>query len=383
MNKNIPRILKFTLPAGKSAFLSGPRQTGKSTFLHQRYPKSIVFDFLDTDLYVDLIKKPSLLRQRLMSLKVSGPVILDEAQKVPAILDEVHAMIENKRLSFIICGSSARKLKRGQANLLGGRAWRFEMFTLVYPEIETFDLLRALNHGLLPPHYLEDSASLSLKGYVNDYLKEEVFEEGLTRNIPAFSRFFDSMAFDHGQIVNFSNIARDCAVDVKTVQQYYQILNDTFLGFFLDPYKRRQDRGVITRAPKFYLFDVGVAGAIVGRSINQTTGSEFGRAFEHFILMEIRAYRGYHQKDFPIHYWRNKSAMEVDFVLGNGEVAVEVKGSHRVDFQDIKGLRSFQEEYKPKKTFVVSNEKYARQEKEIFFLPWRDFLNKLWAGKIL
>ena len=292
-------------------------------------------------------------------------------------------MIENMHLSFILCGSSARKLKRGQANLLGGRAWRFELFPLVYPEIENFDLLHALNNGLLPVHYLQKDARKSLNGYVKDYMKEEVFEEGLTRNIPAFSRFFDSMVFDHGQMVNFTNIARDCSIDVKTVQQYYQILVDTFLGSFVEPYKRQQDRGVITRTPKFYLFDVGVAGAITRRHLVQEAGTEFGNAFEHFIFMELTAYNIYKERDIRINYWRTKSGLEVDFILGKGEVAIEVKGSSRVGFTDIKGLRAFNEEYKPKKAIVVTNERASRVERGIRFLPWREFLSMLWRGDII
>ena len=383
MKENIKRLQKIELPNGQSAFLWGPRKTGKSTFLRQHFPKSLIYDFLDTDLYHDLVKKPSLLRQRLSALEVKGPVILDEVQKIPAVLNEVHWMIENMDLYFILCGSSARKLKRGQANLLGGRAWRFELFPLVYPEIEDFDLLHALNNGLLPVHYLQKDARKSLNGYVKDYMKEEVFEEGLTRNIPAFSRFFDSMVFDHGQMVNFTNISRDCSVDVKTVQQYYQILVDTFLGSFVEPYKRRQDRGVITRTPKFYLFDVGVAGAIIRRHLVQEAGTEFGNAFEHFIFMELTAYNSYKERDIRINYWRTKSGLEVDFILGKGEVAIEVKGSNRVDFTDIKGLRAFYEEYKPKKAIVVTNERASRVERGIRFLPWREFLPLLWQGDII
>lgn len=383
MKDNIRRVLDIRLPAGQSAFLWGPRKTGKTTFLKEHFSRSIFFDFLDADLYVEMTKKPSLLKERLLTMEVRGPVVLDEVQKVPALLDVVHSLIEEKKWSFVLCGSSARKLKRGQANLLGGRAWRYEMFPLVFPEIKDFDLLRALNHGLLPSHYLQEDASRSLRGYVYDYLKEEVFAEGLTRNVPAFSRFFDAMAFDQGQIVNFTNISRDCGVDVKTVQQYYQILVDTFLGSFLEPYKRHRDRGVITRAPKFYLFDVGVAGTLIKRQIKTLAGPEFGRALEHFIFMEIMAYNRYKEKDFRIRYWRTKAGQEVDFVLGDGEVAIEVKGSQRVGYQDVHGLSAFQEKYKPGKSIVVSNERASRIEKGILFLPWRDFLEKLWAGKII
>jgi len=381
----IQRYLKMELPNGRSAFLWGARKTGKSTFLRQHFPKSIYFDFLDHDIYLDFIKKPSLLRHQLSQRKASinGPVIIDEVQKIPAILDEVHWMIENMKLGFILCGSSARKLKRGQANLLGGRAWRFEMFPLVSAEIDQLDLLRALNHGLIPVHYIENHAKKDLNAYVYNYLKEEVFEEGLTRNIPAFSRFFEAMAYSHGQITNFSNIARDCGVDSKTVREYYQILEDTLLGHRVEPFKRRQDRSVILRAPKFYLFDVGLAGALTHRQLVQERGDEFGRAFEHFIFMELIAYRSYKELDYAVNFWRTKSGLEVDFILAKGEVAIEVKGATRVDYLDVKGLVTFRDEYKPKKTIVITNERAARIEKEIHFIPWREFLVQLWTGKVI
>ncbi|MEK7727621.1 MAG: AAA family ATPase, partial [candidate division KSB1 bacterium] len=268
----ITRLLKIALPPRQSAFLWGPRKTGKSTFLKTNFPESRVYDFLQTDVFLDFIKRPSLLREQLLAAEaktLKAPVILDEVQKVPQLLDEVHWLIENKGLRFILCGSSARKLKRGMGNLLGGRAWRYEMFPLVTPELENVDLLRALNRGMVPSHYLQQDYKKSLQAYVRDYLKEEVFDEGLTRNLQAFSRFFEAMGYSHGQLTNFTNIARDCGVDSKTVKEYYQILVDTLLGRFLLPFKKRQARQVISATPKFYLFDVGVAGAIVGRRISQ------------------------------------------------------------------------------------------------------------------
>lgn len=384
--QNIARALKFSLPAHQSAFLWGPRKTGKTTLLKQAFPRSLYFNFLDTDLFWAVVKQPSVLRERILAADpqiLKFPVILDEVQKVPAVLDEVHWLIEEKKLRFILCGSSARKLKRGQANLLGGRAWRYELFPLTSRELGEIDLLKALNNGLVPPHYFEADATRSLKAYVQDYLKEEVFSEGLARNIPAFSRFFDAMAYSQGEIVNYSNIARECGVDFKTVREYYHILIDTLLGRFVEPFKRRQDRGVILRAPKFYMFDVGVANAVAGRRVAELKGEIFGRAFEHFILMEIIAYRGYHDIDFPVHYWRTKGGAEVDFVLGKGEIALEVKGSSRVDNNDLRAIKTFQETYKPKKTIVVSNEKAARQTAGALVLPWREFLSQLWQGKII
>ena len=384
--ESIKRLLEMALPPGRSAFLWGARKTGKSTYLRERFPQSLVFDFLDTDLVLEFSKRPALLRDQLLARDASvlkHPIILDEVQKVPHILDEVHWLIENKRLQFILCGSSARKLKRGQANLLGGRAWRFEMFPLVSAEVKTVDLLRALNHGMIPNHYLEDQYQKSLKAYTTDYLKEEVFAEGLTRNIPAFSRFFEAVGYSHGELTNFSNIARECGVDSKTVKEYYQILEDTLLGTMIAPFKRRQSRQVISQTPKFYLFDVGVAGALTNRHLTVERGELFGKAFEHFIFMEIRAHRSLRELDYAINFWRTKSGLEADFVLGDGQVAIEVKGTHRVERNDLRPLMAFRDEYSPRQTLVVCNERVERIHEHIRILPWRVFLRDLWEGKII
>jgi predicted AAA+ superfamily ATPase len=312
-----------------------------------------------------------------------SPIILDEVQKVPLVLDEVHRLIEVNKLSFLLCGSSARKLKRGRGNLLGGRAWRYEMFPFVSAEIEDLNLIRALNHGLIPDHYLRDDYGKSLAGYVHDYLKEEVFAEGLTRNVPAFARFFDAVGFRHGELVNYANIARDCGVDAKTVREYFQILVDTLLGRMVEPFSGRRSRQVITRAPKFYLFDVGVAGFLTKRRIEEERGDSFGRAFEHFIFTELAAHSSYRELDYRINFWRTKSGLEVDFVLGEGEVAIEIKGTSRVDQRDLASIRSFAADYRPKKSLVVCNEKEERVVGPLRIMPWRKFLEDLWGGRII
>ena len=386
MIPTIRRILEMDLPKGQSAFLWGPRKTGKTSYLRTVFPKSLVYDMLQTDLFLEFVKRPFLLREQVLATepqRLKEPIIIDEVQKVPQLLDEIHWLIENKGFQFILCGSSARNLKRGKANLLGGRAWRYEMHPLVSEEIETVDLLRSLNRGLIPVHYLAEGYRKSLQAYVRDYLKEEVFDEGLTRNIPAFSRFFDAMGYSHGELTNFANIARDCGVDGKTVKEYYQILVDTLLGTMVEPYKRRKDRQVITKAGKFYLFDVGVAGAITQRHIPEERGEQFGKAFEHFILMEILAHRTYKDLSYDVNFWRTKAGLEVDFVLGQGEVAVEVKGTHRFDRKDLRPLKAFVEEYHPKKAIVVCNERSPRVHENIHILPWRDFLHRLWDGLII
>lgn len=382
----IKRRLQFALPSGQSAFLWGARKTGKSTLLRHAFPESIVYDFLKSDLVIEFLKRPSLLREQLEARPAADrarPVILDEVQKVPMLLDEVQWLIENRGWQFILCGSSARKLKRGRANLLGGRAWRYELFPLVSAELRDLNLLQALNRGLIPSHYLSEQYRKALSAYVTDYLKEEIFDEGLTRNLPAFSRFFEAMGYGHGELTNYANIARDCGVDAKTVKEYYQILCDTLLGRLVLPYKRRQERQVIARAPKFYLFDVGVAGAIAKRPVMEERGETFGRAFEHFIFMEIAAHSAYSDLHYDIGFWRTKSGLEVDFVLGAGEVAVEVKGTSRVDSRDLRPISAFAGEHKCRLALVVCNEVSERVVEGIRIVPWRQFLAALWAGEIM
>ena len=381
------RLLAIDLPAGQSAFLWGPRKAGKSTLLRQRFPGATRFDLLDTRLLLELTRAPWLLRERIRALGAAAraaPIVVDEVQKVPALLDEVHGLIESDGLRFVLCGSSARKLKRGRANLLGGRAWRFALHPLTWREIPNFDLLRALNHGLVPAHYNAAHHRRALAGYVDDYLKEEVFDEGLTRNVAAFARFFDALAFSHGELLNFSSIARDCAVDSKTVREYFQILVDTLLGVFVEPFARRRARAVITQAPKFYLFDVGVAGHLAGRRV-ASAGPEFGRALEHFVLMEMLAYRSYREVDCPIRFWRTKSGLECDFVLGrDADVAIEVKGASNIGPRDLSGLTAFAQEHRPRRAIVVCNEPTPRRTAAgIWVLPWRNFLERLWDGQVV
>ncbi len=382
------RTLSIDLPHGHSAFLWGPRKTGKSTLLRRRFPHSARFDLLDTRLMLDFTRAPWTLSERVRALDEetrANPIIIDEVQKVPSLLDEVHRLIEDDGLSFVLCGSSARKLKRGRANLLGGRAWRFGLHPLTWSEIPGFDLLRALRRGLIPQHYDSPNPQRSLAGYVDDYLKEEVFDEGLTRNAAAFSRFFDALSFSHGELLNYSNIARDCGVDSKTVREYFQILVDTLLGVFVEPFRRRRSRAIIIRAPKFYLFDVGVAGHLTGRRIEIASGPDFGRALEHLVLMELVAYRTYREREYPIRYWRTKSGLECDFVLGRkGAVAIEVKGGANPRPRDLRPIRAYMEEHRPRRAIVVCNADAPRRTVDgIWILPWERFLDQLWADTII
>lgn len=384
------RILDLILPNQKSAFLWGARQTGKSTYLKLHYPNSIRYDLLRSDLCLRLEKQPHLLREEILacnSEQLKFPVIIDEIQKIPVLLDEIHWLIENSDAQFILCGSSARKLKRLGTNLLGGRALRYHFYPLTFTEIPNFNLLRALNNGLIPSHYLSNDIDLVLESYVSDYLNQEIREEGLVRNLPSFARFLDSVAFSNAQLVNYSNIARDCAVNAKTVENYYQILIDTLLGYFLPPFHKKMKRDLITKTPKFYLFDVGVVNYLSKRSIRELRGATAGDAFEHFILMELVAYRGLLKKRYDITYWRTKTGLEVDFVL-NAEIAIEVKISHQVHKKELNGLIAFCQEHHPHKAIVVSLDPAPRllqidQEIVIHILPWQRFLEDLWQGQII
>ncbi len=390
-SENFKRLLGLNLPFGQSAFLWGPRNTGKSTFLRSSYPNSVRYDLLKSDIYLQLLKTPHTFREEILALpkeKLQSPVIIDEIQKIPLLLDEIHWLIENSDAYFIMSGSSARKLKKGAANLLGGRAWRYHFYPLTYPEIPDFNLLRALNHGLIPSHYTSSHLKRHITSYVINYLKEEVMEEGLTRNLPAFARFLDALAYSHGELINYSNISRDCAVDAKTVKEYFQILVDTLIGTYLEPLNHRDTRNTISATPKFYLFDVGIASHLARKKIIELKGTHAGDAFEHFIFMELLAYRGINQLDYALHYWRTKSHLEVDFILDKNAVAIEVKIGDRIDKTDIKGLLSFAQLYRPGKAIVVSQVQRMRKitvenGTDIFIFPWRQFLEALWSGEII
>jgi predicted AAA+ superfamily ATPase len=319
----------------------------------------------------------------------SQMIILDEVQKVPAIFDEVHYLIEETDYQFILCGSSACKLKRMNVNMLGGRAWKFHLYPFVSSELMAagiFDLYKVLTQGLIPSHYLSDQPKLFFKSYVEDYLIHEIQAEGVVRNLPHFYRFLDSLKFCHGELVNYSNIARDCHVDAKTVKGYFQILVDTLVGYYLPPFHKKQKRDVLQETPKFYLFDVGIANYLKKIEITGLQGIEAGRAFEHFIFLELLAHRAYSMQDYALHFWRTTSGKEVDFILDEGKIAIEVKISAHISKTELSGLMMFQEEYQPKRAIMVCLETTPRifdaPSGKIEILPYMYFLNLLWSGSL-
>lgn len=366
----------------ESAFLWGARQTGKSTLLKELFPDSLYFDLLLSDVYDRFQRNPALLREIIQAALPKEAVIIDEIQKIPALLNEIHWLIVNTDTRFILSGSSPRNILRTGGNLLGGRGLRYELYPLVYREIPDFDLLRALNNGLLPRHYLTANPVKLLSAYVGSYLRDEIMAEAKIRNINSFSRFLEMAAFSNGEMVNYSNIASDCGVSAPTVKEYFQILEDTLTGRFLPSFQKKPKRRVIL-APKFYFFDIGIANYLLKRGRIEMGSESFGKALEHFIYLELYAHSKYSDLNYLISYWRTASQIEVDFILGDHEVAIEVKSSNMVTLRHIKGLKSFADEYQVKKLIVVSNDPYPRKIENVDILPWNLFLDKLWAGEII
>ncbi|MBI4411525.1 MAG: ATP-binding protein [Deltaproteobacteria bacterium] len=382
------RLLSIDIPINPltgsgAAFLWGARGTGKTTLLRQKFPQAKYYDLLKSDLFTELTLEPHRLREEILARKPKL-IILDEIQKIPRLLDEVHWLLENTATLFILCGSSARKLKREAKNLLGGRAVSFYLFPLVTREIPHFQLERALQSGLVPRHYLSEKPRPLLKAYTQNYLKEEIIEEAIVRNIPSFARFLNTVALTHGQLLNYANIAREVGVSPGTVRDYYQILEDTLLGHTLEPWRKQKDRRLIETA-KFYLFDVGVANSLNPEIEQVVPGTDiFGNAFEHFLIEEVKACLSYREKDDPLTFWRTASGYEVDLIIGNLKAALEFKAAIKVSSRHLKGMRALKEEQTPKRCLLVSREPgYRKTEDGIELMHWKDFCRKLWEGQIV
>ena len=379
----LERILKLEEAKDESLFLWGSRQTGKSTLLKMLFPDAHVYDLLKSDVRMALQLRPSQLREECELLDDGELIIIDEVQKVPALLDEVHWLIENKRQRFILSGSSARKLRRSGANLLGGRALRQTLFPLVSAEIPDFDLNRALNHGMLPRHYLMESPTMRVQAYIGDYLQQEIVEEAIVRRLDAFTRFLQVAALSNSEIVNYTNIAQDCGVSSKTVKEYFCILEETMLGFFLPSYTKVVKRRVI-QSPKFYYFDVAIPNHLLRRIPLQPGTDVYGHALEHLVIQELRAFMSYRQPLKSLTYWHTlDNKYEVDAVLGDAEVAIEIKSSKNVGSHDTKGLKAFSEEYPEAKLYLLSLEDRPRKFNSVEVWPVEQFLKRLWSGKVI
>jgi predicted AAA+ superfamily ATPase len=362
-----------------SLFLFGPRQTGKTTYLTETYPQARFFNLLDQKLFRQLAAHPEDLSQIIK--KTDKLIIIDEVQKLPALLNEIQRLIDqNKDQRFILTGSSARKLMRGHANLLGGRALLCKMHPLVYPEFDKHDLRRRLCYGSLPHVYLSKIPEELLNAYAGTYLQEEIQAEGIARNIQSFSRFLEVAALTNGQVVNFSKVGSDAQVSPRTVQSYYEVLSDTFIGNLLPPLRLGQSRKAIT-TPKFYFFDIGVVNALQDRFHITPKTAEYGKALEHLIFLELQAYLDYHRLKSKLSYWRTYTDLEVDFIVGKS-LAVEVKATRRVRDTDLTPLRALESEIKLKQRIVVCEEAIDRvTEDGIKILTVESFLSQLWQNK--
>lgn len=378
------RLLK---KPGQSILLFGPRGTGKSTWIQHQFPKAIKYDLLNSQESIRLSKNPSVLYNELHPIKSQQWIIIDEVQKVPALLDEVHRLIEEKKLKFILSGSSARKLKRGSANLLAGRALTTYLFPLVSAEVDfNLSIPDYLVKGMLPMAYQSHDANHYLMSYVETYLKEEIQSEALTRNLGSFARFLEIAARQNGQITNASNIAREAMVERKTVENYFQILVDTLIGYWLPVWKLKTSNKQVT-SPKFYFFDTGVVRALSGRIAYPAMQEELGPLLETALLNELRAYLAYHQLYYKIYFWRNYNHVEVDFIIEtkNGFVAIECKASAYWDKKFNHGFMAIRESIKTSKVKFYGVYLGARSAKmdDVHVIPLVDFLKKLWSQEVI
>ncbi len=379
MKQEYMRLL--TLTTEETFFLWGPRQSGKSTLLKKFFSDAYWIDLLLPDVYRTYLTNPEQLIEE-VTLKEIEFVVIDEIQKIPQLLDVVHWLIENRGVNFALCGSSARKVKRGHANLLGGRGIKYELYGLSAREIaDDLDIMKLLNHGYIAPIYQSNYPKRLLNSYIAHYLKEEIAAEGLVRNLPAFSEFLNVAALSDTELLNYSTIARDVGIASSSIKGYFEILSDTLLGRFLPSYKKRPKRRIST-APKFYFFDVGVVNFLAKRGTIQTKSELIGKAFENWIFHELCCYNSYNERFAEFYYWRLSSGVEVDFIVNHIDCAIESKSSEKVTSQHMKGLRELKKEHPDvKKMIIVSMDTHDRETEDgILVLSYSTFLDYLWQG---
>ncbi len=381
----IPRHLDIEhLLARRSVFLFGPRQTGKTTYVRRQLDRTVAltFSLLDQGLFTAVLADPTRIRQEIEARDLRDTVIcIDEIQKCPPLMDEVHLMIEERGIRFLLTGSSARALKRAGVNMLGGRGSDRVMHPFSWFELQDrFSLDRALNHGLLPPHYLSDDPDEGLASYVDRYLTEEIAAEGLARNLPGFARFLQTAAVTNAQMLNYSNVAGDAQVSRQTVVQWYAVLRDTLVAFELPAWSRTVRRKAIETA-KFYFFDTGVVRALRRLPPVSEASADFGEFFEHYVFLELRAWIDYRRPRTPLAYWRSRSGHEVDFILDE-RVAIEAKATRRVQPKHLRGLLALADEGLVERSIVVCREDRPRRERGIEIWPLEFFLAALWEDRL-
>jgi predicted AAA+ superfamily ATPase len=369
------------LLAKKSFFLFGPRSTGKTTLIRQQLAgKAFIIDLLNSRYFLRLSSAPHEL-ESMIAATPADIIVIDEIQRIPELLNEIHRLIESRNLTFLLTGSSARKLRRGRANLLAGRVWNAGMFPLIYREIPGFDLNRYLRYGGVPAVYLSEYPEEELDAYVNTYLKEEIMAEGLIRRLPPFSRFLKTISLANSEMINFTKLANDCQVPPSTVTEYIGLLEDTLVGFLLPAWTESKKRKAI-KTGKFYFFDPGITHMLAGTEALDRNSNLYGKSFEQFICMELRAYLSYRRKKLPLTYWRSKSGHEVDFLIGT-RTAIEVKASRKISRNDLKGLNYLKEEGVFKNLILVSQDPISTLTDGILTVPWQKFLSDLWEDKFV
>ena len=374
----IKRILQINNELDGSIFLFGARQTGKTTALLMQFPNAIYIDLLDTDIKNRYMRRPAILYELLQDKPEQTLVIIDEIAEVPELLNEVHRLIVRCNHIFILCGSSARKLKRKGRNTLGGRALPVYMYPLVSAEIPDFDIDHAVCYGMVPSHYLAKNPSRRLAAYIDIYLKEEIKEEALVRNLSVFQRFLEVAALTDGEIVNNNNIAQDCGISAVTVSAYFDILVDTLIGYRIPAFRKVMKRRLV-QAPKFYYFDIGVANHLLHRKDMVRGSADYGHAFEHLVIQELYAWLHYTHSEEDLFYWRTYTGLEVDAVIGDARVAIEIKSVEEVMNKHLKGLKAFGEEYPQSRRIIVSLDMFNRRMGEIECVYVLDFFKRLWS----
>ena len=380
----LPRRLDIARDlSSRSVFLFGPRQTGKTTWLRQSHPDAPWLNLLHGEVFLRFAREPGRLRAELaLGAPPSGPVIIDEIQKLPSLLDEVHHLMESRGLRFVLAASSPVKLRRGGVNLLGGRARTRALFPFVSAEIPDWNLMRAINVGGIPSIYFSSEPVEDLRAYCGNYLQLEVQAEGLVRGIEPFSRFLTAAAVSRGQPIVFERLASDAAVPARTVREYFQVLEETLLAILLPPFAPRQFRRKPVSHAKLYFFDVGVANVLAGITHIEAGSPAFGLALEQLVFCELRAWLAYSRDDRPLTFWRTADGSEVDFVVGDS-AAIEVKATGSVTRRDLSGLRRLAEETPLAHRIVVCRESAARVVDGIRILPVMEFLRALWDGELL
>jgi predicted AAA+ superfamily ATPase len=365
-------------PKKGSFFLFGPRSTGKTTWVKKTFPDSIYIDLLEAEVFTDLLANPQRL-ENFIPQNHGNWIIIDEVQRIPELLNDIHRLIETYSYKFVLTGSSARKLRRKGINLLGGRALTYFLHPLTAVELgKDFNMEHSLLYGHLPCVYTEEEPKKYLESYVKTFLEEEVRQEALTRNLSAFSRFLESASFSQGAVLNVSSVARDCAVERKVVENYFAILEDLIIAYRIPVFSRKAKRRIVTH-PKFYFFDVGVYRTIRPMGPLDMPEQVEGIAFETLFFQELLAINDALSLGYSLHYWKTSNNKEVDFVMygERGIKAFEVKRTRKVKRSMLSGIRSFLADYPMAKAyFIYGGNRYMR-EGSIDILPFEDTLKKL------